>query len=189
MLKPRTAIAVTAILVTGLVLYWSLGGHNPLLRSADKLGLNRQMDYFVNTVQLTQWQEDGELIRTSESLRIEHYPQQALAKLATPISHFYRQDGSVIRVTAEQGSVPDDNSRIELAGNVVVLDNPDTLLGTRLDTEQLTIYPEKKQADSNVRVIITHPDSRSEGIGMQADLEQGILELQSQVKGIIHNAQ
>ncbi len=189
MLKPRTAIAVTTTLVIGLVLYWSLGGNNPLLRSADKLGLNRQMDYFVNSVHLTQWQQDGELIRTSESQRIEHYPQQETSQLAAPISHFYRQDGSVIRVTSDQGSVPDDNSRIELAGNVVVLDNPDTSQGTRLDTEQLTIYPEKKQADSKVRVVITHPDSRSEGIGMHANLEEGTLELHSKVKGIIHNAQ
>ncbi|MFW1677959.1 LPS export ABC transporter periplasmic protein LptC [Pontibacter sp. JAM-7] len=189
MLAPRTAISMTAALLLALLFYWGTDSDNPQDFSADSLGLNRQMDYFINQVHLLQWQADGQLLRTSDSQRIEHYPEQQASQLSAPISHFYRQDGNIVRVTAESGMVPDDNKRIELAGDVVVLDNPGPTQGTRLNTEQLTIFPALKQADSNSRVVITHPDSTTEGVGMHADLDNGIIELHSRVKGTINHAQ
>ncbi|MGH1461058.1 MAG: LPS export ABC transporter periplasmic protein LptC [Neptuniibacter sp.] len=183
----RLRLLITALILVPILLYWGFA-HTPQEASSEITPLTGKIDYYIDHVKSREWDSSGALKRSMTSERIEHDPQSELNYLTLPKSLSFRSNSSHMQITAEEGIALDDNSRTDLAGNVIVLDNPSSDSGTTLITEQLSIYPKKDFAATDKPVTISSTHGKISGTGMDLHFEKQILNLHSDVKGIYHDA-
>lgn len=186
-LSNRQRLIVAALILVPILLYWGFG-ETPQEASRTESALSEKMDYFIDNAKTREWDNEGKLKRKMESIRVEHDPKAALNHLTKPESITFRKNYSQIIVTAQEGTILDDNSRTDLAGDVIVHDNPTSETGTVLSTDVLSIYPQNDYAETDKPVTITSADSNLKGVGMDLHFEERILNLHSNVKGTHKNA-
>lgn len=184
-LSNRLRLLLTALILVPILLYWGFTS-TPQEASSNISELTGKIDYYVDNANTREWDETGTLKRTMTSAKIEHDPQAELNYLTSPKSISFRSDDSQIQITSNKGIALDDNSRTDLAGNVIVHDNPSSESGTKLLTEQLTIYPQDDFAETDKPVTISSTSGNLKGIGMDLHFEKQVLNLHSNVKGIYH---
>lgn len=181
-LSSKLRLILAATILIPVLLYWGFSG-SPHEGDKSTSPLTDKMDYFVDGAKIREWQKDGDLQRGLETIRLEHNPKREHSELTTPRSIHYRDNGTQLLTTSDTGITLDDNSRTDLAGNVIVHDNPDSLSGTTLKTEHLTIYPEKDFAETDQPVVIESPETIMAGVGMDIEFNNRIMNLHNQVKG------
>lgn len=183
----RIRILIAAAILVPVLLYWGFAG-SPAPTPETQPVLSGQIDYFVEDAKVKEWDETGKLKRSMTSTRIEHAPSSGTHNIAQPVSKHYRNDGTYSQITAERGVAQDDNSRMDLAGNVIVNDNPESTTAITLNTETLAVFPPKDYAETDAAVVIKSRTSKLEGVGMGIDFNARTLNLHSRVEGIHHNA-
>jgi lipopolysaccharide export system protein LptC len=186
-LSNRQRLILTALILVSILLYWGVA-ETPQEASRASAELSDKMDYFIDSAKSREWNESGTLQRQISSVRVEHDPNALLNHLTQPRSMIYRDDSSSVSVTADEGISYDDNSRTDLAGNVIVHDNPSTESGTVLTTEALSIFPQKDLAETDQKVIITSTSGNIEGVGMDYHFEKKVMNLHAKVKGFYKDA-
>lgn len=186
-LSSRTRIVLAATILVPVLLYWGFAG-SPSPKSEAHSALSGQIDYFIEGAEVKEWDETGKLQRVMTSTRIEHDPSSSTHKITHPVSNHYRNDGTYSQITAEHGVSLDDNSRTDLAGNVIVNDNPESSTAITLNTEKLSVFPPKDYAETDAAVVIKSRSSKLEGVGMDLNFNARTLNLHSRVEGIHHNA-
>jgi lipopolysaccharide export system protein LptC len=116
-----------------------------------------------------------------------YQPETKGSTLTTPHLVIYKPDGSLWTIDADRGFIKQPNigtlDQIDLQKNVVI-NRPATnaFVAMRLETEQLYYEPNKEYAETNQFVVMTKPGLKISGIGMRAFLNQGSVELLSDVK-------
>jgi len=183
----RLRIILAAIILIPILLYWGFG-HTPQESAVKTSPLSEKMDYFVDQANIREWKENGKLTRELLSERVEHNPTLELNHLTKPKNISYRDDGSQIIVTSLEGQTLDNNSRTDLAGGVIVHDNPSSEKGAVLTTEQISIYPQQDYAKTEHPVKISTSTGHIEGVGMDVNFNKRVLNLHSSVKGAHSNA-
>jgi lipopolysaccharide export system protein LptC len=187
-LSNKARIILAAIILIPVLLYWGISSSpNESLSQGNKV--EKEIDYFLTNVTAKEWGSDGKLLRKTDTIRLEHHPNEKASHLEKPINVNYRSDDSQLRITSDTGIALDDNSQTELIDNVVVIDNFDSENSTIMNTSYLTIYPQRNFADTNEHATIVSPNSQLEGVGMDVDFNTRILNLHSRVKGIHKNAE
>lgn len=186
-LSHRQRLIIAAFILVPALLYWGFA-ETPQEASTSHSDLSDKMDYFIDRAKTREWDIDGTLKREMESVRVEHNPKAKLNYLTSPKSITFREDNSQIKVTSNTGTILDDNSRTDLAGNVIVHDNPTSQSGTVLSTEALSIYPKDDFAETDKPVTISSANGNLKGVGMDLQFEDRILNLHSDVKGTHQNA-
>lgn len=184
-LSNRLRLVIAALILVPFLLYWGFTS-TPQEASSDISQLTGKIDYYVENVNTREWDDSGKLKRTLTSPRIEHDPKAQLNFITSPKNLSYRADNSQVQITANEGVTLDDNSRTDLAGNVIVHDNPTSESGTKLLTEQLSIYPQDDYAETDQPVTISSTSGNLKGTGMDLHFEKQVLNLHSNVKGIYH---
>ena len=186
-LSNKIRVALAAIILIPVLLYWGFAS-SPNEGARTNSSLLNGIDYFVEEATIKEWNNEGKLSRVLNTAKLEHYPNLSLSTLDHPESLSVRNDGSKVKLTSDTGTVLDDNNQTNLAGNVIVNDNPDSISATILNTEQLTIYPDKDYAETDEPVKITSQQSILEGVGMDVDFNNRVLNLHSRVEGTHDNA-
>jgi len=184
-LRNRIRLIIAALILIPILLYWGYSG-TPQEASNDITQLTGRIDYYVDNAHTREWDEAGMLKRTITATKIEHDPQAEVNYLTYPKSISFRSDRSQVQITSEKGVALDDNSRTDLAGNVIVHDNPTSASSVKLVTERLSIYPKDDFAETDQPVTISSASGNLKGTGMDLHLEKQVLNLHSNVKGIYH---
>ena len=188
-LSAKLRIFTAFLIVSAALLYWGLVASPQENRKTPIQTVSSKIDYFVEQGKTKSWDAQGNLELKLSSTLIEHDPSQQLSFITSPNSKHYRKNNLPIDVTAQQGTVTDDNVRIDLAGNVVLLDNSFAKQPTTLTTEKLTIYQHDQYAETDQPVEINSESGNIEAVGMDIQFEDRIMNFHSQVKGIHLNAQ
>ncbi|KAA0874059.1 LPS export ABC transporter periplasmic protein LptC [Nitrincola tapanii] len=164
------------------LIYWGLFGTPGQTRLSDANDPER-IDFFMVNAQMQQFNTMGELARELDSPLVVHKPGQDVLHLTEPLLRLPQPEGEPTRVRADHGIMQDDESEIELAGHVEVIDNSPTGLETRLTTSVLRLLPPENYAETDAPVTVTRGQSRTDAIGMQAWLDQRRVDLLSEVRG------
>ncbi|MEM7400749.1 MAG: LPS export ABC transporter periplasmic protein LptC [Pseudomonadota bacterium] len=114
------------------------------------------------------------------------YHEQQTSEFESPDIIIFNDNGSKIYATSEKGHTKDDNDVITLIGNVEVkqpasTEEPDPL---SIYTNELTVSQSLQQVKSDLPVVAIRGSQKITALGMTLNLNNKVLELHSDVKGI-----
>ena len=183
-LRAKIRLAIASTLIALFLIFTLLLNQGDVEQEGLLQENPNKIDFFVTDATLTRWSKEGAVSSVTHSPRAEHLVNSEQMKLTTPFSVGYRQDGSTEHtINAELGYFADDNSRLDLEGNVELHHNPDSESDTALFTEQLSYFAEQNLATSDVDVEFLNNQGSTKGVGMTLNTELNTLDLHSTVRG------
>lgn len=174
----RIVIAIGAISVLLYLLAYSGSGLQPTRTSNTEISTQADF-YLVNNVS-TQFDEQGRLDRSLSSQRVLHNPGNQSIDLINPVFQLYTDGEHQWNVSAKTGVLFQHEDRAELVQQVVIVSKDQK---TSLKTPSLTIYPKKKQAQTDKPVALLNSNGFTRAIGMKANLEKKEIALLNHVRG------
>ena len=176
---PRAALAV--LLVLALSSAWILHDLEPdllLASDAPAAAPDILIENFVTTFR----DEKGGVGQRIEAVYMARFPDTGAREFTRPRLTIYREDAPPWQVHAERGRLSAGGDWMLLQGEVFIWRNSrDGEPRLEVKTRDLHVLPEEAYGESDQPVVITTRHTRSRGVGMRAWLEEGRLELLSQV--------
>lgn len=126
-------------------------------------------DYFVQELELRQFDEQGKLVHLLQAQKLKHFLESGVTQLQQPRYVLYADQEPSWRISAEKGRLSKDQSLLELQGNTVI-----DWLGDenrppiQMLTSDLTIHPQTEYAETAAPVTVTSEQNWIESLGMQA---------------------
>jgi len=177
------SIPVFAMTVTWLSLTGS-ADKQPVIDLPAADSSQRIADHFLNEATIINFNPQGIPRSQISGSRLLHYPGDEDAELLDPHIILHRDEGSPVLITADKGWVNKDGTRVFFQGHTVVKrKKSQTNSFSRLDTPELTIWPNKEFAETDKHVKITTDTTVATGTGMKAYLDSGRYYLLNNVKG------
>lgn len=185
MLQSQLRLAIALIMLLVPLLWWGLVStglnDDPIIEpGADRI------DFFIREARITRWDNNGAIAQTLNSPLLRHYPESEEMHFDTPQMLIPREQGADFRIFANEGRMPDSQERIVLAGDVQLHDNPASGSAAIMLTEQLTLYPPRDYAHTDLPVKVTRDRDHTQGRGMEVFFDEQRVELLSEVKGTYH---
>lgn len=139
-------------------------------------------DFIAQTVRITGFAQDGTLSYTLNTPQIEHFPAIDLTHVDRPRLLLITQ-GRHMRIDADHGEIASKAERVVFTGNVKAeRENAPTEPPMRLFSEQLTAWPNEQRIASDVPVLITQGENRTDANRMAADNVFGVMKLSGKVR-------
>lgn len=117
--------------------------------------------------------------------RMVHYPDNDALKIAAPHIVFYRQASPRWVVVAERALTTSTGEEIYLLGEVIIrqlgVDPKTTTM--KIVTQDVRVEPETKFAETRQPVTLLNRFGKTDAVGARAYLQEGRIELLSQVQG------
>jgi lipopolysaccharide export system protein LptC len=143
------------------------------------------LDGYMIEAHYTQYDLQGQVHMTLYSPQVTHYVQNSTSYFEKPEVLAYNEKRIPWTIKADRGTSLRDSQQVDLNGNVIIHQAPQPQYPeTTITTTAMTIYPHRSYAVTDQPIVILRPDTRVEGVGMQADFKQGIFKLLSSVKAI-----
>lgn len=140
-------------------------------------------DYFLENFTITRMNEDGQPAYILEADRLEHFADDDTADLLRPVIEF-RGNADDWTISARRATIMPNRTVIHLYDNVKVRrQNPNNRRPLSIDTDYLKINTESKIAETDRPAHLKMDNMELDTIGMVFDNSQGILKLNSDVKG------
>lgn len=171
----RAIILSCIIIAIALVTNWFLDDSSPL-PDTDDLTRN-DADLYMLDATIKQFSDDGKLHHELSAQRFTHFPLTDWTTLVSPNIVLFSDDAIPWAITAEQGRMITNSSFreevVELWGNVLaVKQNPDGSF-VNIQTQELTVYPERDYAETDKKVYIDDNSGRTTAAAMQASFVEG----------------
>lgn len=160
-----TVVLLLAALASG----WSVWKYS---RGATTAGLATRSDYVLHDFELVSLDSEGKEAFTLRGPRLQRDPGATSMSLATPLFLVPDRNGAYWEVRARQGNVPEDGKELRLRGNVVATSPATAPPPTRIQTEQLNLFPSTNRATSEVGVTVTRPGLTMRGRGLEVDFNR-----------------
>ena len=182
--KPRLRnLALAATVGATVFLMWQREEVDIMRGDATELRGPSEPDSFVVEGRYTTWDEQGNLKMTLASPRIEQFEDTDHATMNAPRARIYSEQGTdPWIIEADVGSLQQNENRMVLTGNVVVLRQTADSEAT-LTTSSLTLDNNQGIVYTDQPVTITEPFGVTRATGMKAWVDQRVLELNSRVEG------
>lgn len=140
-------------------------------------------DLLMEGARIRQYEADGSLHYRLNAHRVTYFEAAGRTELTTPDLLLYGRGPAPWRARAAHGTLfrPDGVSHLEetvlLEGGVILeqLLRDGELL--RLSTTALTLYPDREYAESQHDVMIESHIGRTSAVGLEGDLQRGLLRL------------
>lgn len=141
-------------------------------------------DAFMEEVTAVTMDKQGKPRMKVETPKLVHYPTKDTTQLFSPQLTLYRNSPKPWFITAKFATATDGVEDIYFFDNVIIHhaadeNNPATLI----KTSALTVYPNKKLAETNDFITMTQPSLIVKAVGMKADMNTGNIKLLSQARG------
>ena len=174
----RTGLTI-ALLLGAIASGWSVWRQS---RPVDDGVLKTRPDYVLRDYEIISLDKQGKESFTLRGPVLQRDPADKTMELATPVFLVPDRQNRYWRISATRGVVPADGSQLQLHGNVLSTSPADAPPATRIETEQLNLFPGENRATSAAAVAITRPGLTMNGHGMQADFDRQQISLLSQVR-------
>jgi lipopolysaccharide export system protein LptC len=174
------AVLTVVLLVAAAISGWSAWQQ----RRADApvAAAVQRSDYLLHDFELVVLDKQGSEAFTVRAPRLARNPADRTMALETPVFLLPDDEGHHWQVSANTGWVSADNSELRLRGDVVTTSPQGQGRPTRMNTQQLNVFPDSSVATSADLVTITQPGLTMSGRGMRADLAAKRYTFQSQVR-------
>ena len=169
-----TAILLLAAIVCGWSVWTYSGG------GADAK-VSTRSDYVLHDFELVSLDSQGKESFTLRGPRLQRDPGAKSMTLETPVFLVPDRNGAYWDVRAQRGLVPDDGKELRLRGHVVANSPAQVPPPTRIETEELNLFPRENRASSVATVTLTRPGLTMRGRGLQADFDRQQVALLSDV--------
>ncbi len=143
--------------------------------------LSIRSDYVLHDYEIVSLDTQGKESFTLRGPRLQRDPGAKSMTLNTPVFQVPDRNGAYWDVKAQRGLVPDDGKQLQLRGQVVATSPAQAPPPTRIETEQLNIFPSENRATSASVVTLTRPGLTMRGHGLQADFDTQQVSLLSDV--------
>jgi lipopolysaccharide export system protein LptC len=144
------------------------------------------LDLFMRDFEITTMNEQGRPEQRLSAAHMAHFPATGTKEFTSPRLTLYSSGGTPWRIASERGWTSAENDVLLLLGKVDIWRNDGA--GEReihIETSDLRVLPESRFGETEMPVVISTPQSRTEGKGMRAYLDESRLELLSEVRTIV----
>lgn len=183
LLLRRRILLRICLAILALLSIWLLLQSNKPISSNDQnpLMMGRSSDYAMTDFTLTSYDEKGQVSRLLSGKYLAHYEDNQSIEVTQPISHFINNNENQWVILADKGTSYDNRDDIDLVGDVIVTRQGDNAVELR--TETLQINSVTALAHSDDPVLISSGNNTTNGIGLDADLNTGEMQLHQTVRG------
>jgi lipopolysaccharide export system protein LptC len=183
----RTFITLTIFITIAVASFWFLQDITDK-QVQDKKTTERFPDYFMDNFSITNMNQQGQPEYQLEAKKMLHYPDDDSAELTQPFIQVTQTDNN-ITITASRAIFLQQKNIIYLHDNVVIhraaSKNQNEL---SIYTDYLKINTQSHIAETNLPALIQTAEATLNSVGLIYDNKQGILKLQTQVKGTYETA-
>lgn len=164
----RTALT-WALLLAAIASGWSVWRQWAVVEETPDLV---RSDFVLRDFELTSLDAEGDESFTLRGPQLQRDPGAKSMTLDTPLFLVPDRHGAYWEVRAQRGLVPDDGKHLTLHGNVVATSPADAPPPTRIETQELNLFPSDNRATSTRAVTVTRPGLTITGHGLQADFNR-----------------
>ncbi len=141
-------------------------------------------DAFMSNVIATTLDKQGNPSLKLVTPKMVHYQENDKTDILSPHVTVFRQSPNPWYIDSDFAKVTEGIDQILFWSNVVIYHSADTESPTTtLKTASLTVFPNKKTAETHDAVTIIQPSTIVHAVGMTADLASGNIKLLSQTQG------
>jgi lipopolysaccharide export system protein LptC len=188
--RPAVGIAVVLALVATL-LFIPRGDQNPRVQDLpeDLLG---EPDLHMRDALITQFTARGTMKYQLASRRIRHFESDELTRLTAPNLSLYSTSQPPWQVSSDHGYIRQSRAQrpptevVFLRENVQLKQEYDDGRHIRLNSPALYLYPDRQYAETDQDVIIETNVGRTKAVGLEGDLQSGLLNLFSSSEQRVH---
>ena len=176
---------LTVILIVAALLTW-IAVDRPQSNQQDNSTSDTRdaPGYYLKVATITIGGANGTPLYQLHAQRITQNPPNTRILLSDVKFDYLEEKESPWELSAAQGEISDDQQIVKLFGEVrLVNQNQQSSMPTTVMTSRLDILPESYVATTDEEVIITHGRYEITAKGLAADLNQGVLQLRSNVHG------
>ncbi|WP_148863424.1 LPS export ABC transporter periplasmic protein LptC [Marinobacter fonticola] len=174
-------IAILSAVLIGLL--WQSDEKRGIDPAADLRG-PQEPDSFVVNGEYRSFAETGQLSAVISSPRVEQFDEQSLADMEAPRARLIDVNtGLPWTLRANEGRYQLDSDIVRLSGDVVITRTLPSGSQGELKTPHLTLDNDKRIVHTDAPVVLTDPHGVTRATGMQAWIDERIMELKSQVEG------
>lgn len=177
-------IVALIVLLGAAASSWWLIRSTDRVRTDNRAGQQDLPGYYLKDARILGTAEDGSLLYRIEAVAIRQAPARDSVHLEG-VRVSYAQPGQAgWTVSAREGNIEGRGERIDLRGAVELVNN-DAPVGKELiiRTETLSFQPREQFASTAEAVNISQKGYVLTAVGMEADLNQQLLRLKSDVSG------
>ena len=139
-------------------------------------------DSFVHNAVYIRTNNNGAVIDKLTALTVYHFGRDNTSKLITPILVIYNPDKPPWVITAKLAIATQGTDKVVLKHNVKITQkNPDG--DTIFTTDELTVWPDRKYAETLRPVTIVQPWSKMHSQGLTANFNTGNVHLLAKARG------
>lgn len=143
-----------------------------------------QPDFFMENTRILMFSQQGTPAYQLRSERATHQRDDDSTLLEQPNLLYYRPgEEHPWLLKAQQGTVTQGGEQVEMIDDVLLQRQDPSAPTARMTTQALTLYPERDYAETAQSVRIETAGSVTTATGMQVFLDDGRLELLSNVRG------
>lgn len=139
-------------------------------------------DYVLEDFELIVLGGDGKESFTMRAPSLARRPGDKQMNLTTPAFSIPDGKGQYWQVSAKAGQVSADHQVLTLDGEVRVLGPEQDPRRIRMETERLTVFPQRQRAETTAVVTVQQPGSILRGRGFAVSLANKRYEFRSQVR-------
>ncbi len=168
------ALLIVTIAFGGIVHFYSKDEKQKLVAAKN---IDRP-DFFMNNIQSRSMDKSGKLRYILTAEKVEHQPKEQNSFITKPEIHTYKQNINTWKILADNGEVPDGNSKAILKENVIANQNTSNVKHPiSVKSNQLIYDIDEEKMITKGKVIITTPSSIIQGKKMIADIKTDTLEI------------
>ena len=160
---------ILVLLLAALACGWSVWTYS---RDTSTAAIATRSDYVLHDFELVSLDSEGKELFTLRGPRLQRDPGAKSMSLNSPLFLIPDRNGAYWEVRALRGQVPEDGKELRLRGQVVATSPAEVPPATRIQTEQLNLFPRSNRATSTVAVTVTRPGLTMRGRGLDADFDR-----------------
>ena len=178
----RTYITLAIFIMIAIGSFWLLQEQTQdaiISKQAD----NHFPDYFMENFSITNMNKQGQSEYILTATKMQHYADDDSAELEQPFLKI-KQDGNEITLSANRATFLKQENIIHLHDKVIIHRAPSKNQSElSIYTDYLKIDTKTHIGETNLAAQVKTPEAEINTIGLLLDNKQGIVKLQSQVKG------
>jgi len=154
----------------------------------DSNAVDSRFDSYMLNSTMLEFDKNGSLTSKLDALDTKHFKKTNRLEFDKPTLTYYTAIDSIRpwHLKADKGESTGDRESVLFRENVYAWKHLSDGGKNTLKTDKLILYPSKHTVETDHKVWMNGPNGESVGVGMQGNLEKGVFELLSKVRGIYH---
>ncbi|MCZ6709508.1 MAG: LPS export ABC transporter periplasmic protein LptC [Gammaproteobacteria bacterium] len=185
------AVTTAALVVAAMLLVEPFGPTpGPPELPEELLG---EPDLYMEDAIITQYQSNGSMKYQLASHQIRYFERDNLTRLTAPRLTLHNESQPPWHVESDHGYVRRRTNHLGVSEEVVFLRRNVKLeqryedgRHLRLESPSLYVFPDAQYAETEQDVIVDSDISRTKGVGLQGNLQNGVLKLFSSAQQRVH---